>query len=66
MAASRAITSTRQESSHDDISEIYTGCHSGGMSAWRTVPEIAKVEFLTENQKQQILGGNAARLLGLG
>ena len=40
--------------------------YSGDMSAWREVPEIAKVEFLTESQKQQILGGNAARLLGLG
>jgi aminocarboxymuconate-semialdehyde decarboxylase len=39
--------------------------YSGDMSAWREVPEIAKVEFLTESQKQQILGGNATRLLGL-
>ena len=39
--------------------------YSGDMSAWREVPAIGKVEFLTENQKQQILGANAARLLGL-
>jgi len=39
--------------------------YSGDMSAWRDVPEIGKVEFLTASQKQQILGGNAARLLGL-
>lgn len=37
--------------------------YSGDMSAWRAVPEIGKVEFLTESQKQQILGGNAKRLL---
>lgn len=40
--------------------------YSGDMSAWRTVPDIGKVEFLTDIQKQQILGGNAVRLLGLG
>jgi predicted TIM-barrel fold metal-dependent hydrolase len=39
--------------------------YSGDMSAWREVPEIGKVEFRTEGQKQQILGGNAARLLEL-
>ncbi len=40
--------------------------YSGDMSAWREVPDIGKVEFLTESQKRQILGGNAVRLLGLG
>ena len=39
--------------------------YSGDMSAWRQVPEIGKVDLLTESQKQQILGGNAVRLLGL-
>jgi len=39
--------------------------YSGDMSAWRAVPEIGKAEFLTASQKQQILGGNAERLLGL-
>jgi len=39
--------------------------YSGDMSAWREVPEISKMEFLTASQKQQILGGNAERLLGL-
>jgi len=35
------------------------------MSAWREVPEIGRFEFLTAGQKQQILGANAARLLGM-
>jgi aminocarboxymuconate-semialdehyde decarboxylase len=39
--------------------------YSGDMSCWREVPEISKLESLTEKQKEQILGGNAARLLGL-
>jgi aminocarboxymuconate-semialdehyde decarboxylase len=40
--------------------------HSGDMSSWREVPEIGALDFLSETQKSQILGGNAARLLGLG
>jgi len=39
--------------------------HSGDMSSWRDVPQLRSLDFLTENQKKQILGGNAARLLGL-
>ena len=39
--------------------------HSGDMSSWRQVPEISKLDFLQEEEKRQILGGNAARLLGL-
>ncbi len=39
--------------------------YSGDMSAWRAVPDLGKVDFLNDNQKQQILGGNAVRLLGL-
>jgi predicted TIM-barrel fold metal-dependent hydrolase len=39
--------------------------YSGDMSCWREVPEIRKSDSLTEKQKDQILGGNAARLLGL-
>ncbi len=39
--------------------------HSGDMSSWKDVPEISKLEFLTAQEKQNILGGNAARLLGL-
>jgi aminocarboxymuconate-semialdehyde decarboxylase len=39
--------------------------HSGDMSAWKEVPEIGKLDFLNAFQKAQILGGNAARLLGL-
>jgi aminocarboxymuconate-semialdehyde decarboxylase len=39
--------------------------YSGDMSAWREVSEISRLEFLAESQKQQILGGNARRLLGL-
>lgn len=39
--------------------------HSGDMSSWKQVPEISKLEFLTAEEKQKILGGNAARLLGL-
>jgi aminocarboxymuconate-semialdehyde decarboxylase len=39
--------------------------HSGDMSSWKEVPQIAALDFLSETQKAQILGGNAARLLGL-
>jgi aminocarboxymuconate-semialdehyde decarboxylase len=39
--------------------------HSGDMSSWREVPKISAMDFLTETQKEKILGGNAARLLGL-
>jgi aminocarboxymuconate-semialdehyde decarboxylase len=39
--------------------------HSGDMSAWKEVPAIRELDFLTDAQKTQILGGNAARLLGL-
>lgn len=39
--------------------------YSGDMSAWREVPEISRLDFLAPNQKQQILGGNTARLLGI-
>jgi predicted TIM-barrel fold metal-dependent hydrolase len=39
--------------------------HSGDMSSWRDVPKIRDLDFLTQTQKEQILGGNAARLLGL-
>jgi len=39
--------------------------YSGDMSCWREVPEIRRAGFLTEEQRDQILGGNAARLLGL-
>ena len=37
--------------------------YSGDMSCWREVPEIRKSDSLTEKQKDQILGGNAARQL---
>jgi aminocarboxymuconate-semialdehyde decarboxylase len=37
--------------------------HSGDMSSWKEAPEIGKLDFLTAEQKQNILGGNAARLL---
>ncbi len=40
--------------------------HSGDMSSWKEVPQIGALDFLSEAQKTQILGGNAARLLGLG
>jgi aminocarboxymuconate-semialdehyde decarboxylase len=40
--------------------------HSGDMSSWKEVPEMAALDFLSQTQKAQILGGNAARLLGLG
>jgi aminocarboxymuconate-semialdehyde decarboxylase len=39
--------------------------HSGDMSAWKDVPKISQLDFLSEAEKCQILGGNAARLLGL-
>lgn len=39
--------------------------YSGDMSAWREVPDISRLEFLSASQKQQILGGNTARLLGI-
>jgi hypothetical protein len=39
--------------------------HSGDMSSWRDVPKLRAPDSLTETQKEQILGGNAARLLGL-
>jgi aminocarboxymuconate-semialdehyde decarboxylase len=39
--------------------------YSGDMSAWREVPALAGDDFLTDFQKHQVLGGNAARLLGL-
>lgn len=39
--------------------------YSGDMSAWREVPAIGRLDFLTEIEKQQILGANAARLLGM-
>jgi len=39
--------------------------HSGDMSSWRDTPKIRASDFLTETQKEQILGANAARLLGL-
>jgi predicted TIM-barrel fold metal-dependent hydrolase len=35
------------------------------MSSWRDVPKLRAPDSLTETQKEQILGGNAARLLGL-
>ena len=34
--------------------------YSGDMSAWRGVPKIGNMEFLTVSQMQQNLGGNAA------
>ncbi len=40
--------------------------YSGDMSCWREVPEIRKLDFLSATQKEQIMGGNAARLMGLG
>ena len=40
--------------------------YSGDMSCWREVPELRKLDFLSEKQKIQILGENAARLLGIG
>lgn len=40
--------------------------HSGDMSSWRDTPKIRELNFLNETQKEQILSGNAARLLGLG
>jgi aminocarboxymuconate-semialdehyde decarboxylase len=40
--------------------------HSGDMSSWKEVPQIAGLDFLSAAEKAQILGGNAARLLGLG
>lgn len=40
--------------------------YSGAISAWREVPAIGKLDFLSDDQKHQILGGNAVRLLGLG
>jgi aminocarboxymuconate-semialdehyde decarboxylase len=39
--------------------------HSGDMSSWKDVPEIGKLDFLSQTEKAQILGGNAAQLLGL-
>jgi predicted TIM-barrel fold metal-dependent hydrolase len=36
------------------------------MSSWKEVPEMDALDFLSQTQKAQILGGNAARLLGLG
>jgi len=39
--------------------------YSGDMSCWEEVPQIRKLDFLSEAQKDQILGGNAARLMGL-
>jgi aminocarboxymuconate-semialdehyde decarboxylase len=39
--------------------------HSGDMSAWKDVPQIAALDFLSATEKQKILGGNAVRLLGL-
>jgi aminocarboxymuconate-semialdehyde decarboxylase len=39
--------------------------YSGDMSCWREVPQIRELDFLTTTQKDQILGGNAARLMGL-
>jgi aminocarboxymuconate-semialdehyde decarboxylase len=39
--------------------------HSGDMSSWKDVPAISRLDFLTGEQKQKILGGNAARLLGI-
>jgi len=39
--------------------------HSGDMSSWEDVPEIGKLDFLSAEEKRKILGGNAARLLGL-
>jgi len=39
--------------------------HSGDMSSWKDVPEIAKLDFLSAEEKHKVLGGNAARLLGL-
>jgi aminocarboxymuconate-semialdehyde decarboxylase len=38
--------------------------YSGDMSAWRDVPAIERLKFLTEAQRKNILGENAARLLG--
>jgi len=39
--------------------------YSGDMSCWREVPKLRELDFLSATQKDQILGGNAARLLGL-
>jgi aminocarboxymuconate-semialdehyde decarboxylase len=39
--------------------------YSGDMSCWREVPEIGKMDSLADSDKQKILGGNAARLLGI-
>jgi aminocarboxymuconate-semialdehyde decarboxylase len=39
--------------------------HSGDMSSWKDVPEIAKLDFLSAEEKHKVLGGNAARLLDL-
>ncbi|HWP56605.1 MAG TPA: amidohydrolase family protein [Candidatus Acidoferrales bacterium] len=39
--------------------------YSGDMSCWREVPQLRELDFLSASQKEQILGGNAARLLRL-
>jgi aminocarboxymuconate-semialdehyde decarboxylase len=39
--------------------------YSGDMSCWREVPAIRSMDSLAAGDKEKILGGNAARLLGL-
>jgi aminocarboxymuconate-semialdehyde decarboxylase len=39
--------------------------YSGDMSAWREVSDINRMAFLSASQKEQILGGNTLRVLGL-
>ena len=39
--------------------------YSGDMSAWREVSDINRMVFLSASQKEQILGGNTLRVLGI-